>query len=150
MAGQTTLKVEFSNPPEQVFDAFTNLREHGERYSGILSLCVLTDGPIGRGTRFRETRKVMGTKSEIEFIVSEFRQASLYEIVSENSPLTYKTTYTFVGRNGGTEVISEFTVAARRGWDAVATPILQALAWLMRPTLFQDLSDLKKIMANQV
>ena len=45
-----------TRPVEDVFAVFTDLHRAAERIRGIERLEVLTDGPVGKGTRFRETR----------------------------------------------------------------------------------------------
>ena len=53
---QFTLKKHIEAPPERVFEVVTDLRGAPERIRGITKMEVLTEGPIGGGTRYRETR----------------------------------------------------------------------------------------------
>ena len=51
-------------PREVVFEVAADFHNAAElNIQGIDSLEVLTDGPIGVGTRFRETRVMMGKSS---------------------------------------------------------------------------------------
>ncbi len=43
-------------PVDRTFEAFCELDKAVERIPGITALEVLTDGPFGEGTRWRETR----------------------------------------------------------------------------------------------
>ena len=46
--------------PAEVFDRITDLHNAAERIEAITHLEVLTEGPIGAGTRFRETPRGPG------------------------------------------------------------------------------------------
>jgi len=54
-------------PREVVFDAALDLHSAAENIGAITKMEVLTDGPIGLGTRFRETR-VMFRKEATELM----------------------------------------------------------------------------------
>ena len=47
-------------PPERVFEVATDLASLPETMSGIDSVEVLSDGPFGEGTRWREIRTLYG------------------------------------------------------------------------------------------
>ena len=53
---QFTIDKYIEAPREVVFDAALDLHSVAENIRGIEKLEVLTEGPIGLGTRFRETR----------------------------------------------------------------------------------------------
>ena len=75
MAGIVS-SVEIERPAEDVFAYLDDLARHGEWQEAIVSTRVLTDGPVGVGTRAVDTRRVGGSRT----------QDSTYEIVEHDPP----------------------------------------------------------------
>lgn len=58
--------------PEEILDALTDFDSWSDWMDGLLRVEKLTDGAYGVGTRWRETRKLMGQEATEEFEVVEF------------------------------------------------------------------------------
>ena len=54
-----TVETHVAAPQERVFNVYTQLDRLAGRIPTITAVEVLTDGPFGEGTRWRETRVVM-------------------------------------------------------------------------------------------
>lgn len=52
--------------PDRVFEVFSDLEAVGDRLSAVEEIELLTDGPIGVGTRWKETRELMGRSATEE------------------------------------------------------------------------------------
>ena len=76
-------------PPSAVWEVLTDLDRAQERLSQVTHLHVITDGPYALGTRWRETRRMMGASDTQEIVVVE------------NDPLRSTTTEAV---DGGTSV----------------------------------------------
>ena len=63
---------EIAAPPERVFAAMADLESFGTWMPGFVRIERLTPPPTGVGTRFRETRKMMGHEATEEFEVTAF------------------------------------------------------------------------------
>lgn len=50
-------------PREQVFAAFTDLPNLADKVTAITEIEMLTSGPVGVGTKFKETRIMFGKES---------------------------------------------------------------------------------------
>ena len=50
-------------PLERVFEVYTQIDKAAERIPGITDLEVLSEGPFGEGTRWRETRVMFKKKA---------------------------------------------------------------------------------------
>ena len=63
----------FEASPDRVFEALTNVERWPDVISGITSVKKITDGPVGVGTRFVETRSMFGKdrSEEMEFTAFE-------------------------------------------------------------------------------
>ena len=71
-------------PPEATFDAFTDLRSAPDRIEAITALEVLGDGPVGVGTRFRETRVVFKREATEEMEITAFDRPNSYAVEAES------------------------------------------------------------------
>ncbi|SOC57266.1 SRPBCC family protein [Ornithinimicrobium cerasi] len=58
-------------PPAAVWEVLTDLDRAQERLSQVTHLHVITDGPYALGTRWRETRRMMGASDTQEMTVVE-------------------------------------------------------------------------------
>ncbi|MDO5740839.1 MAG: SRPBCC family protein [Ornithinimicrobium sp.] len=56
-------------PPAAVWEVLTDLDRAQERLSQITDLQIITDGPYALGTRWRETRRMMGASETQELVV---------------------------------------------------------------------------------
>lgn len=70
---QPSHRVELSRrvqaPPSAVWEVLTDLDHAQERLSQVQHLHVITDGPYALGTRWRETRRMMGASETQEMVV---------------------------------------------------------------------------------
>ena len=63
---------EIAAPPERVFAVMADPDSFGKWMPGFVRIERLTPPPTGVGTRFRETRKMMGREATEEFEVTAF------------------------------------------------------------------------------
>lgn len=63
--------VEINRPPEEVFAYLDDVERHGEWQEDIVDVERVTDGPIRRGARVRETRHVPGGNRSMTYEVTE-------------------------------------------------------------------------------
>ena len=66
------VSVDIDVPIDRVFSIATDLQNAPERIGGITKLEVLTDGPFGLGTRWRETRVMFGREATEVMWVTAF------------------------------------------------------------------------------
>ncbi|MEU8229856.1 SRPBCC family protein [Actinoplanes sp. NPDC048791] len=97
-------------PVAAVWRVFTDLPSRCERLSTVIAVELLTQGPFGAGTEWRETRTMAdGTEITEEFRVDECVSPQRFVVSSPGIGAEYRMTYTFVpvleGRHrGGTMV----------------------------------------------
>ena len=58
-------------PPQLVFPAIADIESWSSMISAISAIVLLTPGPVAVGTRFRETREMLGRKATEEMMVAE-------------------------------------------------------------------------------
>ena len=73
-----TIEIDVNASPGRTFEVFTDLANTGNIVRGIKKMEILTEGPVGTGTRFRETRVMMGKEATEEMEITEFQRGELF------------------------------------------------------------------------
>lgn len=81
--------------PERVWEAMTDLRGVERALSGVQRIEVLTEGGFGVGTRWRETRRMLGKEATEEMYVTASEPPERYVVEADSH---------------GTHYVSEFTL----------------------------------------
>jgi len=130
---------EIARPAHEVFAALARIESLPEVVSSIVSVDMLTEGPVGVGTRFRETRVLFGKEASEVMEFSRFEPPREFEFVAESHGARYVTTTRVVDVSGGSRVEMSFE----------ATPI-SAVAKLMRPLAGLMLGACRKAMRGDI
>jgi hypothetical protein len=98
-------------PTERVWRVFTDLRARVDRLSTVAGVDVVTDGPFGTGTTWRETRTTPdGMPVTEEFRVDEAVPPARFIVISPGIGANYRTTYSFtpveIGRHRGRTLVT--------------------------------------------
>ncbi len=130
-------------PLTRVFDCFIDIDRAAEHVSGIAAIERLTDGAFGVGTRWRETRRLLGRFDSAEMEVTAFSRYRGYTISHYKAGLRIETAWAFEATGGGTLVGIEFSLDGARMPAALLTPVNWIIAGKVRHVLHADLTDLK-------
>src|SRR5438046_1974470 len=82
-------------PPATVFDVFSDLDHAPGRVSGTQRVEKLTPGPVGVGTRFKETRVMFGKEATEEMTFTAFDPGRGYTLGAESCGCRYITDFRF-------------------------------------------------------
>lgn len=139
-----TITESVAAPPERVFELATDLAGAAERIAGIDSVELLTDGPFGVGTRWRETRIMMGKSATEEMGITAFEPGRSYTAEAESCGCHYTSVLTCEPDGEGTRLTLTFD-----GQPLTLTSKLMApIGWLMkgqvRKMLAADLANLRR------
>ena len=132
-------------PPEVVFEVASDFRNAAENIQGIESLEVLNDGPIGEGTRFRETRVMLGKESTEEMEITVFDPPHSYTVEGESCGARFLFEYRFVGDIAGTNVRLEVETRPVSLFAKLMSPLSGLMIGSMRKCIASDLADVKSI-----
>jgi hypothetical protein len=91
-------------PPKAVFDFVTDANNAPRIVSSVKSMVMLTDSPIGKGTRYRETRLMNGKEHEAELEVVAFQPHEKYAVKNETQGFETTYTYTLASEKSGTRI----------------------------------------------
>lgn len=141
---RVTIKKQIAASPEVVFARATDLARAPQIMSGIAALEVLTPGPVGVGTRFRETRRMFNREATEEMTITRFDAPSCYVVECVSCGCRHESVFHFAPHAVGCEVTMELSAEG-------LTPFARFLGRLMGPVMLKfcaqacetDLDDLK-------
>ena len=135
-----------SAPIESVFNIYTDLENIAERVSAITKLEILTEGPFGKGTRWRETRVVMKKAATEEMTVTSLDPPNGYTVESRSHGMLYETHFTFKPESDGTRVTWGFNGTPQTFGARLSAPIF-ALFFngMMKKCMLSDLEELRDV-----
>lgn len=137
------LSLHIKSPPETVFEVFTDLEHASERIPAIKSLEVVTDGPVGQGTRFRETRVMFGKEATEEMEITRFEPPRSYAVTCGSCGALFETTFTFTPENGGTRVDQHTSSRAVSFGAKLMSPLSFLMMGAMKKMMLKDMEALK-------
>jgi carbon monoxide dehydrogenase subunit G len=139
-----TVSNEIAAPLDRVFETFTDI-EHGPAHvSGIKKLEMMTAGPVHVGTRWLETREVMGRLDSAEMEITAFDRNRMYTVSHKKAGVQIDTTFWFEPSGDGTKVTVEFDLGSGGLPPGLLAPLGWAVASKVESVLNQDLADLKR------
>ncbi len=139
-----TVATQVAAPVERVFEAFTDLEHGAERVSNIQKIEVLTTGGFQLGTRWLETREVLGRLDSAEMQVTAFERNRTYTITHHKAGARIDTVFTFEPFEDSTKVRIEFALESHGLPPGSLAPLGWAIAGKVRDVISRDLADLKE------
>ena len=139
-----TVATTVAAPVERVFEVFTDLEHGAERVSNIQKIQVLTTGGFELGTRWLETREVLGQTDSAEMEVTAFEQNRTYTITHHKAGTRIDTVFTFEPFEHTTKVRIEFVLDSHGLPPGLLAPLGWAIAGKVRDVISHDLADLKE------
>jgi hypothetical protein len=138
-----TLSTQIAAPPAAVFAVFSDLEHAVGRIKGISKLEVLTPGPIGVGTRFRETRKMFGKDCTEEMQVTAFEPNQAFEIMCQSCGVEFRTMFRFKSEGPSTRVEADMRSRSLSLFAKLLSPLAALMTGPMKKCIAQNLEDLK-------
>lgn len=142
---EVTVARRVAAPPSAVWDVVTDLGAAADTLRGVTRVEVLTDGPYAVGTRWRETRRMLGKEATEEMWVTAVEPVHRTVVEAESHGTHYTSTFTLAPAGTGTHL--EMRFAAR----AVRPSRVQRVLWALggkvglratRKALEEDLRDI--------
>ncbi len=131
-------------PIADVFARATNFADAANVIKGIQEIEILTDGPVGPGTSFRETRVMFGKEATEDMTVERFEPPHLFTLSAASHGSEYLSTYKLQERDGGTDLELSFQATPTSVFAKVMTFCLgKSLEKLAAKEFAKDLNDLR-------
>ena len=129
--------------PGVVFDLCTDVEHFADHVSGIKKCELLTEGPVGVGTRFRESRVMFGKEATEEMEFTVFRRPSFYQLSANSCGALYETTFRMSPEDDGTRIDLEFRVTPMTFVAKLMSPMSKLMAGPLKKCLEKDLADIQ-------
>lgn len=127
MDHKTTLTQRVNASPDKVWAVISDIPGSATTLSGIDSIQMLSQGGYGEGTRWKETRTMMGRSETVEMWVSQ----------AEPPSPTHAGSTTVKALQGGADYTTQFTLAERDGGTDLS---LTFGAEVVKPTLVSKIA----------
>jgi hypothetical protein len=132
-------------PPERVFEVFTDFANAASNIKQIKKLEVLTSSEIGKGTRFKETREMMGHTATEEMEITDFQPLKTYSVGCNTCGCSYLSRFDFAPENGGTRVDMTFEGKPLTFFAKLMSPLAWMMMRAMKKCMDGDMDDLKAV-----
>lgn len=135
-------------PIDRVFDLFADFPNASERIDGIERIEMMTEGPVDKGTRFRETRIMFGKETTEEMEVTRFVPNESYLVEAESCGAHFQSEYRFTSKGDSTLVEMEMTSHPVSLFAKLMSPLGFLMAGTMKKCMLDDMQQLKKYCEN--
>ena len=130
---------------EEVFKVLADLHNAPENIRGIEELEILTDGPVGEGTRFRETRTKFGKQATEELVITSFDPPQSYVVECESSGAHYRTEFLLIPDIAGTHLRIICDATPQTLLARLLLPIVNLTSDITSKCIESVLDDVKRI-----
>ena len=127
-----------------MFGLFTDIEHAAERVAGIREIEIRSTGPLNLGTRWIETREVMGRLYDAQMEITSFERNHTYTVTHNKGGVRIDTAFTFEPVPVGTKVSVEFELDGQGLPPGLLSPLEWAIRDKVRHVLRDDLNDLKQ------
>ena len=138
------LSQQVNAPIDRVFQVFSDFPTAADRIEGIKSIEMLTDGPVGLGTRFKETRTMFGRDATEEMEITAFEPNRLYTVSADSCGAKFDTTFRFSESMGKTQVDMEMKTQAVTLFAKLMAPLGALMMGTMKKCIMADVNSLKE------
>ena len=131
---------------DKVFQAFTDLSNLEHNVEAIKGIEILTDGEIGIGTKFKETRVMFGQESSETMEITEYRPFEYFREEAKSGGMHYVTEWRFDGNENETMVSITFSATPTTFSARLMNLVFILLAGSMKKAFLKDMADLRKVL----
>ncbi len=143
---QLTLTTHIDAPRDRVFALCADLERAAEHIDAIERIEMLTDGPIGVGTRFRETRIMFKKEATETMEITSFEPPHSYAIEATSCGSHWRSEFRFIEDGPGrTRVELHMAIQAVSLFAKLMSPLSRVMMGAMRKCIERDLADIKRV-----
>ena len=138
-----TVATEIAAPVERVFEVFTDLEHSAARVTNIRKIELLTVGSFRLGTRWLETREMLGREDTAEMETTAYERYRTFTITHHKAGARIDAVFTFTPDGDRTTVRVEFDLQSSGLPPGTLAPVRWAIADKVRDVIGHDLANLK-------
>ena len=142
-------------PVQRIYDVLTDLEHAADNIRGITKVELLTDQPFGPGTRWIETRTMMGREATEEMTIDSVNPPHGYTVTAQSHGNRYHTTISVTPATTGTDpdadpgahtVRMKFTSTPVSLSAKLLGPLMMLMArGMILRCLSEDLDDIRRV-----
>jgi ligand-binding SRPBCC domain-containing protein len=136
-------------PKSEVFRAFSDVQSLSKNVTAITGIELLSDGEIGVGTRFKETRVMFGKESSEIMEITRFAPHDFFTEEARSGGMHYVSNWSFVENEGCTRVSIDFTGTATTFTGRIMGVLFSFMAGSMKKAFLSDMEDLKRTLEGK-
>lgn len=142
--GNVQASTHIQAPPERVFAVASDIPNAAETISGIKKVTMETEGPVGVGTVWTETRR-FGKKDATERLeIFHFDPPNSYTVLCDSHGAHYESILRCKPEGGGARLEMEMSCTPVTIGAKIFTPLMAPLMnRMVRKCMQQDLEDIK-------
>lgn len=145
MDHSTSLTRHVNARPEKVWAVISDIPGSAATLSGVESIQMVSEGPYGEGTRWKETRSMMGRRETVEMWVSQADPPRSTTVKALQGGADYTSRFTLAERDGGTDLTLTFGAEVLK--PTVLSRVMMALFGrigmsITRKALAKDLAEI--------
>lgn len=129
--------------PKTVFAAASDFATAPKRITGIAKVEMLTQGPVGIGTRFRETRQMFGKQATETMEVTAFEPGRSYVLGCESHGCRYRSEIRVEPDGKGSKLSMDFAATPLTRMAKVMSFLMKPMVKSVGKHIAKDLDDLK-------
>ena len=132
-------------PADKVWAVISDVPGSAATLSGIDAIQMLSDGPFGEGTRWKETRTMMGRSETVEMWVSQADPPRGTTVKALQGGADHTSRFTLADRDGGTDLTLTFGAELRNPsrMNKLAMALFGKLGMrITRKALARDLAEI--------
>lgn len=138
-----TLSKRIDAPVERVWEVASDLEHADEFIRGITNIELLTDGPVGKGTRFRETRVMFKKEHSEQMEVSAWNPPTGYSLTSLSCGSRFDMAMTLRPEAGATTMHWNIEITPTTLFARLMSPLSRLMMGSMRKCVDEDMEDCK-------
>ena len=141
--GKLNLSIGINAKTETVFDVISDIENSPDRIEWYENVEMLTDGPVGVGTKWRETRVLNDRQSFEDWELTEFDPPNYFSAYCDSQGYDVNYTMSVQPEGSGSKLSINMTTKPRTIIGKLMTPLEWMMAGMMRKIVFKDLESLK-------
>lgn len=145
MDHSTSLTQHVNASPDKVWAVISDIPGSAGTLSSVESIQMISEGPYGEGTRWKETRSMLGRRETVEMWVAEADPLRSTTVKALQGGADYTSRFTLAEREGGTDLTLTFGAEVLR--PTVVSKVMMALFGkigmnVTRKALAKDLAEI--------
>ena len=138
---RTTVRRTIDAPVDFVFRTVAEIDNYSKAIPHIVNVEFLSDVRSGVGSRFRETRLMMGREASTVLEVTEYTENERVRLVSDEGGTIWDSVFTVSPADGGTELTLVMDAAPYTLKSKILVPIMK---FVVRMGLVKDMDAVKE------